>query len=64
LLLTPLDQIGFDVYAPALPMMRIEFAASSHFVQNTVTAYSLGMTLVVLPAGLIADALGRKRILL
>jgi MFS transporter, DHA1 family, multidrug resistance protein len=44
--------------------MAIEFAASNALVQNTVTAYMLGMTIVVLPAGLITDAIGRKRVLL
>lgn len=64
LLVSPLESIGLDVYTPALPKMAIEFAASNALAQNTVTAYVLGMTVVVLPAGLIADAFGRKRILL
>jgi DHA1 family bicyclomycin/chloramphenicol resistance-like MFS transporter len=60
LLVSPLDQIGFDLYAPALPTIGMEFAASNVLVQHTVTAYMMGMTIVVLPAGLIADAVGRK----
>src|ERR1700712_3520508 len=64
LLISPIDQIGFDLYAPALPIMGDEFAVANDVVQNTVTAYLLGMTLVVLPAGLISDAFGRKRLLL
>jgi MFS transporter, DHA1 family, multidrug resistance protein len=64
LLISPLDQIGFDLYAPALPLMGDEFAASNVLMQNTVTTYMLGMSLVVLPAGLLADSIGRKRILL
>jgi MFS transporter, DHA1 family, multidrug resistance protein len=64
LLISPLDQIGFDIYAPALPLMSDEFGASNVVMQNTVTTYMLGMSLVVLPAGLLADSIGRKRILL
>jgi DHA1 family bicyclomycin/chloramphenicol resistance-like MFS transporter len=64
LLVAPLEQVGFDIYTPALPKIAAHFAASNALVQNTVTAYMLGMALVVLPAGLIADAIGRKRMLL
>lgn len=64
LVIIPLSQIGLDVYTPALPKMAIEFAASNDLVQNTVTAYLLGMSAAFLPVGLIADALGRKRVLL
>jgi DHA1 family bicyclomycin/chloramphenicol resistance-like MFS transporter len=64
LLIIPLSQIGLDVYTPALPKMAIEFATSNDFVQNTVTVYLFGMSLAFLPVGLIADALGRKRVLL
>ena len=64
LLVAPLEQVGFDIYTPALPKIAEHFAASNALVQNTVTVYMLGMALVVLPAGLIADAIGRKRVLL
>lgn len=64
LLVIPLSQIGLDVYTPALPQMAQEFAASNDFVQNTVTAYMLGLSVAFIPVGLLADALGRKRVLL
>ena len=64
LLVAPLEQVAFDIYTPALPEIAEHFAATNTLVQNTVTAYVLGMALVVLPAGLIADAIGRKRVLL
>src|SRR5690349_12130662 len=64
LLVAPLEQVGFDIYTPALPEIAAHFAASNALVQNTVTAYMLGMALVVLPAGMITDAIGRKRVLL
>jgi DHA1 family bicyclomycin/chloramphenicol resistance-like MFS transporter len=64
LLVSPLESVAFDIYTPALPRIAEHFAASNTLVQNTVTAYVVGMALVVLPAGLIADAIGRKRVLL
>jgi DHA1 family bicyclomycin/chloramphenicol resistance-like MFS transporter len=64
ILVAPLEQVGFDIYAPALPRIATDFAASNTLAQNTMTAYILGMALVVLPVGLLADAVGRKRVLL
>jgi DHA1 family bicyclomycin/chloramphenicol resistance-like MFS transporter len=64
LFVIPLSQIALDVYTPALPKMAAEFAASNDFIQNTVTAYMLGMAVAFIPAGLIADAVGRRRVLL
>jgi DHA1 family bicyclomycin/chloramphenicol resistance-like MFS transporter len=64
LVVIPLSQIALDVYTPALPKMAVEFAASNDSVQNTVTAYMAGMAVAFIPVGLIADALGRKRVLL
>ncbi len=64
LLVVPLSQVGLDIYTPALPQMVVEFAASNAALQNTVTAYMLGMSVAFLPVGLIADAVGRKRVLL
>ena len=64
LFVIPLSQIALDVYTPALPKMAAEFAASNDLIQNTVTAYMLGMAVAFIPAGLIADAVGRRRVLL
>jgi DHA1 family bicyclomycin/chloramphenicol resistance-like MFS transporter len=64
LLIIPLSQIGLDIYTPALPQMAADFAAANDLVQNTVTAYMLGMSVAFIPVGLLADAFGRKRILL
>lgn len=64
LLIIPLSQIALDAYTPALPKMAIDFGASNEVVQNTVTAYMLGLSIAFIPLGLISDALGRKRILL
>jgi DHA1 family bicyclomycin/chloramphenicol resistance-like MFS transporter len=64
LLIIPLSQIGLDIYTPALAQMAHEFGASNDLVQNTVTAYMLGMSVAFIPVRLIADALGRKKVLL
>jgi MFS family permease len=64
LLLMPVSQVTLDAYTPALPQIVDELHSSNQFMQNTVTAFMLGITVAVLPVGLISDALGRKRIVL
>ncbi len=41
-----------------------ELHTNNAIVQNTVTAYMLGMSLALVPIGMIADAIGRKKTLL
>lgn len=60
----PFAQIPLDAYTPALPQMVHDLAANNTAVQNTVTAYMLGMSLALVPIGLLADALGRKPVLI
>lgn len=60
----PLSQFPIDVYTPAIPEMVRDFGTSTTLVQNTVSAYVLGMSLGLLPVGVIADAKGRKPTLL
>jgi DHA1 family bicyclomycin/chloramphenicol resistance-like MFS transporter len=60
----PFAQIPLDAYTPALPQMVRDLAADNTAVQNTVTAYMLGMSLALVPIGLLADALGRKPVLI
>ncbi|MEF2977027.1 Bcr/CflA family efflux MFS transporter [Subtercola sp. YIM 133946] len=60
----PLSQIPIDAYTPAIPDMITELNASSTLVQNSVSAYVLGMSIGLLPIGIIADARGRKSTLL
>jgi DHA1 family bicyclomycin/chloramphenicol resistance-like MFS transporter len=60
----PLSQFPIDVYTPAIPDMIQEFGASATLVQNSVSAYVLGMSIGLLPVGIIADARGRKPTLL
>src|SRR5262249_32103819 len=49
-----------DAYTPALPEMVRSLQADPAAVQNTVTAYMLGMSLALVPVGLITDAVGRR----
>jgi DHA1 family bicyclomycin/chloramphenicol resistance-like MFS transporter len=60
----PFAQIPLDAYTPALPQMVRDLGADNAAVQNTVTAYMLGMSLALVPIGLLADALGRKPVLI
>ena len=64
LMVVPLSQIPLDVYTPALPDMVIDLNSSNALIQNTVTAYMLGMSLAFIPVGVAADAWGRKPVLL
>ncbi|WP_240498326.1 multidrug effflux MFS transporter [Williamsia sp. 1135] len=64
LMVVPLSQIPLDIYTPALPDMVIDLDSSNAMMQNTVTAYMLGMSLALIPVGIIADAVGRKKVLL
>ncbi|GAA2248089.1 Bcr/CflA family efflux MFS transporter [Herbiconiux moechotypicola] len=60
----PLSQFPIDVYSPAIPTMVRELGTTSTLVQNSVSAYVLGMAIGLLPVGVIADARGRKPTLL
>lgn len=60
----PFSQIPLDAYTPGLPQMVTDLAADPAVMQNTVTAYMLGMSLALVPVGMAADALGRRRVLL
>lgn len=64
LMVVPLSQIPLDIYTPALPEMVVDLDSSNAMMQNTVTAYMLGMSLALIPVGVIADARGRKKVLL
>ncbi|AXH36871.1 MFS transporter [Humibacter sp. BT305] len=64
LLVIPLSQLPIDIYTPAIPRMITELGASSTLVQNSVSAYVLGMALGLVPVGVLADALGRRPVLL
>jgi DHA1 family bicyclomycin/chloramphenicol resistance-like MFS transporter len=60
----PLSQFPIDVYTPAIPDMIREFGTSATLMQNSVSAYVLGMAIGLIPVGIIADARGRRPTLL
>jgi DHA1 family bicyclomycin/chloramphenicol resistance-like MFS transporter len=60
----PLSQIPLDVYTPALPQMVTDLGSTPTAMQNTVTVYMLGMAIGFIPVGVLADAWGRRRVLL
>jgi MFS transporter, DHA1 family, multidrug resistance protein len=64
LAIVPFSQIPLDAYTPALPRMALDLGADNAIVQNTVTAYMLGMSLALVPLGVLSDSLGRRRVLL
>ncbi|MEU0498780.1 multidrug effflux MFS transporter [Mycobacterium sp. NPDC006124] len=60
----PLSQIPLDVYTPALPQMVVDLASTPAALQGTVTVYMLGLAIGFIPVGVMADAWGRRRVLL
>ena len=58
--------VGLDitVLSIALPTLANAFGANESQLQWFVTAYTLALTAAMLPAGLIGDRLGRKRVML
>ncbi|WP_228507645.1 multidrug effflux MFS transporter [Herbiconiux sp. VKM Ac-1786] len=60
----PLSQAPIDIYTPAIPTMITELDTTSTLVQTSVAVYVLGMSLGLIPVGVIADAKGRRPTLL
>jgi MFS transporter, DHA1 family, multidrug resistance protein len=55
-----LGPLALDMYLPALPALEVEFGATTARVQQTVSAYLLGMALGQLAMGPLTDRFGRK----
>ena len=55
-----LGPLALDMYLPALPMLEVEFVADPARVQQTVSAYLLGMAIGQLAMGPLSDRFGRK----
>ena len=64
LCVVPFSQIPLDAYTPGLPQMVVDLSADPASMQNTVTAYMLGMSLALVPVGIASDTLGRRNVLL
>ncbi|MDF3301523.1 MFS transporter [Streptomyces sp. K1PA1] len=56
--------LDVTIVAVALPSMQRELGASASAVQWVVSGYALAFALVLVPAGRLGDALGRRRIFL
>jgi DHA1 family bicyclomycin/chloramphenicol resistance-like MFS transporter len=52
--------LAIDMYLPALPALQAQFATSAGRVQQTLSAYLLGLALGQLAFGPLADRYGRK----
>lgn len=53
-----------DLYLPAMPLMVGYFGTTDDYVQNSISAYQIGMVFSALIYGPLSDAYGRKHILL
>ena len=59
-----MSTLGTGIVNVALPVMAEEFGASLALTQWVVLAYVLCITGLLLPAGRLADILGRKEVFL
>jgi DHA1 family bicyclomycin/chloramphenicol resistance-like MFS transporter len=59
-LVMAIGPLAIDMYLPALPALQAQFATSESRVQQTLSAYLLGLALGQLVFGPIADRYGRK----
>ena len=67
ILLAALSMLGpfsVDTYLPAFPAIQASFNVSAIEVQQTLTAYMLAFSFMMLWHGAISDALGRRNIIL
>ncbi len=67
LILASLNAIGpfsIDTYLPAFPAIQDSLGASNLQVQQSLTAYMLPFSIMMLWHGAISDALGRRRVIL
>lgn len=53
--------LAIDLYLPALPQMRTQFATSASLMQLSITACLIGLALGQLIAGPLSDQYGRRR---
>ena len=59
-LLIGVNQLGFGAVIPVLPLYANSFGVSQAAIGTTVAVYGLARLLTGLPAGRIADLLGRR----
>ena len=59
-----LGPFSIDAYLPAFPQIQAELAATPLEVQQTLTAYMLAFSGMVLWHGALSDAFGRRNVIL
>ena len=62
--LSMLGPFSIDAYLPAFPNIQAELGATQIEVQQTLTAYMLAFAVMVLWHGALADAFGRRNVIL
>lgn len=55
---------GIDAVTPVLPLLRVDFASDPGAIQWTLTLAMLGFAGGQIPAGLLSDRYGRRRVLM
>lgn len=64
LLCTPIFGIGIDLYTPSLPHMSAYFNSTAAATKLSISLFMLGAFIGMIVFGTIADALGRRKIVL
>ena len=63
-ILVPLSGISIDMFTPSLPAIQRAFTSPETLVKLTISLYLIGYAIGQLVAGILADSLGRRPILL
>lgn len=63
-LVVGVNQLGFGIISPALPLYADSFGVSEAAIGLTVSIYGLGRLVLAMPAGQLADRWGRRWIML
>jgi DHA1 family multidrug resistance protein-like MFS transporter len=63
-LITVVNQLGFGMVIPVLPLFVQQFGGTAGAVGATVALYGLGRLLFDLPMGQLTEAMGRRKVLL
>lgn len=64
IILTPLSNLGTDIYTPSLPLLVNVFHTTNYLIKLSVTIYLIFYGVGQLVFGILSDYLGRRAILL
>jgi MFS transporter, DHA1 family, multidrug resistance protein len=64
LLMSPLTGATIDIYTPAMPLVSKYFTTDKSMVQLSITLYLIGYAVGQIVVGVLADAIGRKPVIL